>query len=151
MPFVLVVNPDLPVQAVAELVEARQGEPGELTYGSGGLGAAAHLTPSCSAAMTGIKMTHVPYKGSVPAMTDLVAGHIQVMFVDIVPSIPLVRGGKARALGVTRRAGRGRAGNPAARQGGRAGLRHYRVAHDRRAGRDAASRSSSSCIPRSTR
>ena len=72
-----------------------------LNYGSGGVGAFHHLNAELFSSMTGIKMTHVPYRGSVPAMTDLVAGHIQVLFVDIGPSIELIRAGKARALGIT--------------------------------------------------
>ena len=72
-----------------------------LSYGSGGVGAFHHLNGELLSSMLGIKMTHVPYRGSVPAMTDLVAGHIQVLFVDIGPSIELVRAGKAIALGIT--------------------------------------------------
>src|SRR5262249_15657286 len=60
-----------------------------------------HLNAELLSSMLGIKMTHVPYKGSAPAMTDLVAGTIQVLFVDIGPSIQLIRAGKARALGIT--------------------------------------------------
>src|SRR6202011_5379723 len=67
----------------------------------GGAGAFHHLNAELLSSMLGIKMTHVPYKGSVPAMTDLVAGTIQVLFVDIGPSIQLIRAGKARALGIT--------------------------------------------------
>src|SRR5205809_436828 len=99
VPFILVVHPSLPVSSVADLVKVAKERP--LTYGSGGVGAFHHLNSELLSSMLGIKMTHVPYKGSVPAMTDLVAGHIQVLFVDIGPSIELVRAGKARALGIT--------------------------------------------------
>jgi tripartite-type tricarboxylate transporter receptor subunit TctC len=99
VPFLLVVNPTLPVQSVADLVKLAKQKP--LTYGSGGVGSFHHLNAELFSSMTGIKMTHVPYKGSVPAMTDLVAGQIDVLFVDIGPSIQLIRAGKARALGIT--------------------------------------------------
>ena len=99
VPFVLVVNPDLPVHNIQELVKVAKERP--LTYGSGGVGAFHHLNAELLSSMLGIKMTHVPNKGSVPAMTDLIAGNIQVLFVDIGPSIQLIRAGKARALGLT--------------------------------------------------
>jgi tripartite-type tricarboxylate transporter receptor subunit TctC len=72
-----------------------------LSYGSGGVSAFHHLNAELLSTMLGIKMTHVPNRGSVPAMTDLVGGHTQVLFVDIGPSIELIRAGKARALGIT--------------------------------------------------
>jgi len=99
VPFVLVVNPDLPVHSVADLVKLAKEKP--LTYGSGGVGAFHHLNAELFSSMTGIKMTHVPYKGSVPSMTALIAHEIDVLFVDIGPSIQLIRAGKARALGLT--------------------------------------------------
>jgi tripartite-type tricarboxylate transporter receptor subunit TctC len=99
VPFILVVHPSLGVKSVADLVKVAKERP--LSYGSGGVGAFHHLNAELFSSMLGIKMTHVPYKGSVPAMTDLVAGHIQVLFVDIGPSIQLVRAGKAVALGIT--------------------------------------------------
>ena len=99
VPFVLAVNPDLPVHSVADLVKLAKEKP--LTYGSGGVGAFHHLNAELFSSMTGIKMTHVPNKGSVPAMTDLISGNIDVLFVDIGPSIQLIRAGKARALGIT--------------------------------------------------
>jgi tripartite-type tricarboxylate transporter receptor subunit TctC len=99
VPFILVVHPSLPVHNIADLVKVAKER--QLSYGSGGVGAFHHLNGELLSSMLGIKMTHVPYRGSVPAMTDLVAGHIQVLFVDIGPSIQLVRGGKARALGIT--------------------------------------------------
>jgi tripartite-type tricarboxylate transporter receptor subunit TctC len=99
VPFVLVVNPELPVHSVADLVKLAKEKP--LTYGSGGVGAFHHLNAELFSSMTGIKMTHVPYKGSVPSMTALIAHEIDVLFVDIGPSIQLIRAGKARALGLT--------------------------------------------------
>src|SRR5215467_3814088 len=99
VPFVLVVHPSLPVQSIADLVKVAKER--RLNYGSGGVGAFHHLNAELLSSMLGIEMTHVPYKGSVPAMTDLVAGTIEVLFVDIGPSIQLIRAGKARALGIT--------------------------------------------------
>ena len=99
VPFVLVVNPNLPVQNIPDLVKLAKEKP--LTYGSGGVGAFHHLNAELLSSMLGIKMTHVPNKGSVPAMTDIISGNIDVLFVDIGPSIQLIRAGKARALGIT--------------------------------------------------
>ncbi len=99
VPFVLVVNPSLPVNSIADLVKVAKQR--RLNYGSGGVGTFHHLNAELLSSMLGIKMTHVPYKGSAPAMTDLVAGTIQLLFVDIAPSIQLIRAGRARALGIT--------------------------------------------------
>jgi tripartite-type tricarboxylate transporter receptor subunit TctC len=99
VPFVLVVHPSLPVHGIPDLVKVAKER--RLNYGSGGVGAFHHLNAELLSSMLGIEMTHVPYKGSVPAMTDLVAGTIEVLFVDIGPSIQLIRAGKARALGIT--------------------------------------------------
>lgn len=99
VPFVLVVHPDLPIHSIADLVKVAKER--SLSYGSGGVSAFHHLNAELLSTMLGIKMTHVPNRGSVPAMTDLVGGHTQVLFVDIGPSIELIRAGKARALGIT--------------------------------------------------
>jgi tripartite-type tricarboxylate transporter receptor subunit TctC len=99
VPFILVVHPSLGVKSIPDLVKVAKER--QLSYGSGGVGAFHHLNAELLSSMLGVKMTHVPYRGSVPAMTDLVAGHIQVLFVDIGPSIELVRAGKAVALGIT--------------------------------------------------
>jgi tripartite-type tricarboxylate transporter receptor subunit TctC len=101
VPFVLVVNPSLPVRSVMDLVRLAQQKPGELNYGSGGVGAAHHLFAELFSSMAGIKMTHVPYKGTVPALNDVVAGHIPLMFSDPAPALPLIEAGRLRALGVT--------------------------------------------------
>ena len=98
-PFVLVVDPSLPVQNVADLVKLAKER--SLNFGSGGVGTIHHLNAELFSSMTGVKMTHVPYKGSTPALTDLVAGQIQVLFTDLSPSLELIRSGKIRALGVT--------------------------------------------------
>jgi tripartite-type tricarboxylate transporter receptor subunit TctC len=101
LPFILLVNPALPVNSVAELVAYAKANPGKLSYGSGGIGASHHLYGELFNSLTGTKMTHVPYKGTVPALNDLIAGHIQVLFADSPPALPQVKAGKARALGVT--------------------------------------------------
>jgi tripartite-type tricarboxylate transporter receptor subunit TctC len=103
-PFVLVVNPDLPVHSVKELIAYAKANPGKLSYGSGGPGAPHHLYAELLSAMTGIKMTHVPYKGTLPALNDVIAGHIQLMFSDIPPLIGVVATNKVRPLGVSTKA-----------------------------------------------
>jgi tripartite-type tricarboxylate transporter receptor subunit TctC len=99
VPFVLVVNPELPVHSVADLVKLAKERP--LSYGSGGAGAFHHLMGELFKTEMGIPMTHVPYKGTLPALNDVIAGHIQLMFSDLAPAYPLIQAGKVRALGVT--------------------------------------------------
>lgn len=100
-PFVLVVNNNLPVHSVAELVKLAKSKPGELTYASSGPGSAHHLDMQLLASMTGLKLTHVVYKGSLPALNDVIAGHVQMMFSDMSAALPLIAAGKVRALGVS--------------------------------------------------
>ena len=101
LPFVLVVTPTLPVNSVADLVAYLRANPGKLSYGSGGVGASHHLYGELFKSLTGTQMTHVPYKGTVPALNDVIAGHIQVLFGDSPPTLPQVAAGKVRGLGVT--------------------------------------------------
>jgi tripartite-type tricarboxylate transporter receptor subunit TctC len=101
IPFVLVVNPSLPVNSAADLIKLAKERPGQLSFGSGGVGITHHLFGELLKSMTGIQMAHVPYKGSVPALNDVVAGHIQLMFSDLAPALPLIAAGKLRALGVS--------------------------------------------------
>jgi len=101
IPFILVVNPSLPVHSVAELVKYAKDNPGKLSFASGGPGSPQHLYAELLKSMTGIEMTHVPYKGSAPALTDVIAGHVPLLFSDTVPSLPQIREGKVRALGVS--------------------------------------------------
>jgi tripartite-type tricarboxylate transporter receptor subunit TctC len=103
-PFVLVVNPALPVHSVAELINYAKQKPGQLSYGSGGVGAPHHLYAELLKSMTGIQITHVPYKGSLPALNDVVAGHIDLMFCDIPPASGMIQSGRVRALGVSTKA-----------------------------------------------
>jgi tripartite-type tricarboxylate transporter receptor subunit TctC len=103
-PFVLVVNAALPIHSVKEFIAYAKERPGQLSYGSGGPGAPHHLYAELLASMTGIKMTHVPYKGTLPALNDVVAGHIPVMFSDIPPLVGVMPTGKVRPLGVSTKA-----------------------------------------------
>jgi tripartite-type tricarboxylate transporter receptor subunit TctC len=102
-PFVLIVNPSLPVRSVTELIDYARQRPGQLTYGSGGVGAPHHLYAELLKSMAGIKLTHVPYKGSLPALNDVVGGHIDLMFCDVPPASGMIQSGQVRALGVTTR------------------------------------------------
>ena len=103
-PFVLVVNNDLPVKSAKDLIAYAKANPGKLSYGSGGPGSPHHLYAELLSSMTGIKMTHVPYKGTLPALNDVVAGHIQLMFSDIPPLLGLAGTGKVRPLAVSTKA-----------------------------------------------
>jgi tripartite-type tricarboxylate transporter receptor subunit TctC len=98
-PFVLVVRNELPVHSVKELIDLARTK--ELAYGSGGPGAPHHLYAELLGSMTGIKMTHVPYKGTLPALNDVIAGHIDFMFSDIPPLIGVAAQGKVRPLAVS--------------------------------------------------
>jgi tripartite-type tricarboxylate transporter receptor subunit TctC len=101
VPFVLVVNPALPVHSLSEFIKYAKERPGQLSFASVGPGVPHHLFAELLMSMTGIAMTHVPYKGSTPALNDVVAGHIPLMFTDIPPAIGLLQAGKVRPLGVT--------------------------------------------------
>jgi len=100
-PYVLVVHPRLPVASVRELIALARKRPGELNYASSGNGAATHLSGVLFANMARINIVHVPYKGSAPAVTDLIAGQVQMRFSSIPPALPHVRSGRLRALAVT--------------------------------------------------
>jgi len=100
-PNALVVNKDLPVKSVAELIALAKKEPGKLSFGSAGIGGANHLSGELFAQMAGIDIVHVPYKGAAPAMNDLVAGHIPIMFDTLPTVIPNAKAGKLRVLAVT--------------------------------------------------
>jgi len=100
-PFLLLVNPSLPVHSVKELIAYAKANPGKLSYGSGGVGSPHHLYMELFKSMTGTQMTHVPYKGSLPALTDVVGGHIQLMFCDIPPAAGMIKAGKVRVLAVS--------------------------------------------------
>jgi tripartite-type tricarboxylate transporter receptor subunit TctC len=101
IPFVLAVNPSLPARTAPELIKLAKDKPGHLSFASGGPGSPHHLYMELLLSMAGIEMTHVPYKGSAPALGDIIAGHVPLMLGDVVASLPLVREGKVRALGVS--------------------------------------------------
>ena len=100
-PFVLVVNQALPVNSVADLIKLAKEKPGSLSYGSSGVGSFHHLNGELLRGQTGITMTHIPYRATPPALNDVVAGHVQLMFGDVTSTLPLIREGKVRALGVS--------------------------------------------------
>lgn len=101
VPNVLVVNPSVPAKSVKELIALAKTEPGKLNFGSAGTGTTVHLAGELFKSMTGINITHIPYKGAAPAMTDLLGGRVQMMFDFLSASAPQIRAGKLRALGVT--------------------------------------------------
>jgi tripartite-type tricarboxylate transporter receptor subunit TctC len=100
-PFVLIVNPSLPVHSVADLIKYAKEKRGQLAYASAGAGTPHHLFAELLKAMTGIEMTQVPYKGSLPSLNDVVAGHVPLMFVDVGPALGILQAGKVRALGIS--------------------------------------------------
>ncbi|MCC7484293.1 MAG: tripartite tricarboxylate transporter substrate binding protein [Burkholderiales bacterium] len=100
-PGVLVVHPLLPAKTVKEFVALAKRKPGDITYGSSGVGGFAHIAAELFAYMTATRMTHVPYKGSVQSLIDLAAGHIQASFNVMAPSMPYIQAGRVRALAVT--------------------------------------------------
>ena len=100
-PFFLVVNKDSPLQSVADLIALAKAKPNSLNYGSGGPGSMHHLSTELLQSLAGIQMTHVPYKATPPAMNDLLAGNIQVLFGDTTSTLPFIKQGTVRALAVT--------------------------------------------------
>ena len=100
-PYVLVATPSLSVQSATDLVELAKAKPGQLSFASAGLGTPHHLFAQLFKSMTSVEMTHVPYRGSVPALSDVAAGHVQLMFCDIPPALGLINEGKVRGLGVS--------------------------------------------------
>jgi tripartite-type tricarboxylate transporter receptor subunit TctC len=100
-PYVLVVNPQLQVRSVQELITAARAQPGKIDYASSGNGSAQHLVSAMFATMAGIDLSHVPYKGSGPAMQDLLSGQVKVSFAGIPNVMPHVKAGKLRALAVS--------------------------------------------------
>lgn len=99
-PIVLVVNPSMPVNSVSELIAYAKAQPGKLSFSSSGTGGGTHLAGELFNAMAGTRIQHVPYRGSAPAMQDLVGGQVQLMFADGPSAVPQLKAGKVRALGV---------------------------------------------------
>ena len=101
VPNVLVINPALPVNSVAELLAYAKANPGKLNFASSGNGTSIHLSGELFKTMTGVQMAHVPYKGSAPALQDLMGGSVQLMFDNLPSSLALIKAGKLKALAVT--------------------------------------------------
>jgi len=100
-PLVAEVNPSVPVHSIPELIAYTKANPGKLNMASGGIGNSTHLAGELFKMMTGVDMPHVPYRGSAPALTDLVSGQVQVMFDIMASSIGYIKAGRLRALAVT--------------------------------------------------
>jgi tripartite-type tricarboxylate transporter receptor subunit TctC len=100
-PYIMVVSPALGVKTVQEFVALAQSKPGQLNYGTTGVGAANHLVTELFDSKAGIKMTHIPYRGTALAVTDLLAGHVQLVFADPISALPQINAGALLALAVT--------------------------------------------------
>ncbi len=101
VPQVLIVNPNFPPKSVKELIDYAKARPGKIDYASGGSGLTNHLIMEMFKSATDLRLVHIPYKGGPPALTDLIAGQVQLMFETTVGALPHVRSGKLRALAVS--------------------------------------------------
>jgi tripartite-type tricarboxylate transporter receptor subunit TctC len=101
VPQVVEVNPNVPAKTIAEFIAYAKANPGKIVLASGGNGTTPHLAGELFMAMTGVKMLHVPYRGTTPALNDLIAGQVQVMFDALPPSLGFIKAGQLRALAVT--------------------------------------------------
>ena len=136
---ILVVNPNVPVKSLAELIALLRANPGKFNYASSGHGTAAHLAAELFKAEAKVEITHVPYKGGAPALQDVIAGHVHMIFATAASVVPHIQSGKVRALAVTPITAH--RGVPGARHHRRArpqGLRRHHLARAGGAGEDAA-------------
>lgn len=101
VPNILVVHPSVPAKTVKELIDLARAQPGKLSYASSGSGTSIHLCGELFKMLAKVDMVHIPYKGSAPAMTDMIGGQVQVMFDNMPSALPHVKAGKLRALAVT--------------------------------------------------
>jgi len=101
VPNVMEVNPSVPVKTVAEFIVYAKANPGKINWASSGNGTSVHLSGELFKVMTGVELTHVPYRGSAPALTDMISGTVHVMFDNMPSSLPHIQAGKLRALAVT--------------------------------------------------
>jgi tripartite-type tricarboxylate transporter receptor subunit TctC len=101
VPGIVVCHPSVPVRNVKELIALAKSNPNGLRHGSTGIGSPHHLAAEIFKSMSGVKMVHIPYKGASPALTDVIAGHIEIYFGAMVSTIPNVKSGRLRGLGVT--------------------------------------------------
>ena len=102
--YVVVVNPSLPVATIPELIAYAKANPGKINYGSAGQGTPQNISCELFKMMTGVNLVHVPYKGGAPAVADLIAGHVQIVFAPVSEAIQQIKAGKLRALAVTTKA-----------------------------------------------
>jgi tripartite-type tricarboxylate transporter receptor subunit TctC len=100
-PLILVLNPSLPAKSVKELIALARSRPGELNYGTGGLGTTPHMSGELLATQAKIKIVHVPFKGEAPALIDVIAGHVPMMFSNITASLAFVQAGRLRMIAQT--------------------------------------------------
>jgi tripartite-type tricarboxylate transporter receptor subunit TctC len=101
VPFVLIVHPSLPAQTAGDLIKLAKEQPGQLSFGSSGVGGPPHLYMELLQTMTGTRMNHIPYKGTSQAIIDVVAGRVPILMSDVAPAAPLIKAGTVRALGVS--------------------------------------------------
>ena len=101
VPNMLVLHPSVPAKTVKELIDLAKANPGKITFASSGAGTSIHLSGELFKTMAGVDILHVPYKGSSPALTDLVGGQVNIMFDNMPSALPLVKGGRLRAIAVT--------------------------------------------------
>ena len=100
-PSILVMHPAVPVKTIKDLIDLAKAKPGKLNFASAGIGTPPHLAGEMFNSMTGVQMVHVPYKGGGPALTDLIAGQVEMYFAGISTALPLIKDGKLRAIAVT--------------------------------------------------
>jgi tripartite-type tricarboxylate transporter receptor subunit TctC len=101
VPLMLVANPNVQINSVKDLIDLAKAKPGKLTFASYGSGSPAHLAGELFKSMVGVDMLHIPYKGSAPALSDVVAGHVAIMFSSMSPAVPLVKSGRLKGIAVT--------------------------------------------------
>jgi tripartite-type tricarboxylate transporter receptor subunit TctC len=101
LPNILIVHPSVPVKSVKELIELARSKPGELNFASSGVGTSLHLSGALFNSMAGVNLVHVPYKGSSPALADLLGGQVKIMFDNLPSALPHVKAGKLKPLAVT--------------------------------------------------
>jgi tripartite-type tricarboxylate transporter receptor subunit TctC len=101
VPTIIIVRPGLDIRSVRDLISMAKANPGKLTFGSAGIASVAHMAPELFKWRTGIDMTHVPYKGAAPALADVMAGHIDIMFADIGTAAAQVKAGRVRPIAIS--------------------------------------------------
>ena len=100
-PYILIVHPGVPARSVKEFIALAKARPGQLNFASGGVGTTNHFAAELFKLSAGVSMVHIPYKGTGVALTDVLSGQVQLMFMNLLPAMPQVRNGKVRGLGVT--------------------------------------------------